>query len=161
MGRSDGAQRWQRRWRRSDGDGGAAMAMAAQRRLRWRSDGNGNGGAAMGVAVVAAAVAVVHRPPLFVCGSSAAPDGRPPPTAAPHDALLSSPLTSGMYLPILHIFNVGIPYTRTDTGRTDDSLIFSSIDMYDKLKLKNDATYKGINRDFLRNFCLFNRPSTP
>ena len=26
------AQRWQRRWRRSDGDGGAAMATAAQRR---------------------------------------------------------------------------------------------------------------------------------
>jgi hypothetical protein len=45
MGRSDGAQRWQRRWRRSDGDGGAAM----------------------GVAVVAAA-ADVHRPPLFACG---------------------------------------------------------------------------------------------
>jgi hypothetical protein len=32
----------------------------------------------MGVAVVAVAVAVVHRPPLFVCGcSSAAPDGTP------------------------------------------------------------------------------------
>jgi hypothetical protein len=28
----------------------------------------------MGVAVVAVAVAVVHRPPLFVCGCSAAPD---------------------------------------------------------------------------------------
>jgi hypothetical protein len=36
----------------------------------------------------------------------------------PTDALLSSPLTSGMYFPILHIFNVGIPYTRTDTRRT-------------------------------------------
>jgi len=25
--------------------------------------------------------------------------------------------------------------------------------MYDKLKLKNDATYEGIKSDFLRNFC--------
>jgi len=76
MGRSDGRE-----------GGGAAMAMAAQRRLRRRSDGNGDGGAAMGVAVVAAA-ADVRRPPLFACGCS---------SAAPEDALLSLPLTSGIY----------------------------------------------------------------
>jgi hypothetical protein len=62
----------------------------------------------MGVAVVAAAaaVAVVHRPPLFACGCYL-----PLPTVA----LLSSPLTLGMYFPSLHIFNVGIPNTQTDT----------------------------------------------
>jgi len=67
MGRSNGRE-----------GGSAAMAMTAQRRLGRFSDGNGDGGTVMGVAVVAAAVAVVHRPPLFVCGcSSAAPDGTP------------------------------------------------------------------------------------
>ncbi len=101
MGRSDGRE-----------GGGAATAMTAQRRLRRRSDGNGDGGAVMGVAVVAVAVVVVHRPPLFACGcSSAAPD----PSSL---ALLSLSLTSGMYFPILHIFNVGILYTQTD-GQTD------------------------------------------
>ena len=82
--------------------------MTAQRRLRRRSNGNGDGdgGAAMGVVVVAAAVAVVHRPPLFACGCYL-----PLPTVA----LLSSPLTLGMYFPSLHIFNVGIPNTQTDT----------------------------------------------
>jgi hypothetical protein len=66
MGRSDGRE-----------GGGAATAVTAQQRQWRRSDGNGDGGAVMGVAVVtvAVAVAVVHRPPLFVCGcSSAAPD---------------------------------------------------------------------------------------
>jgi hypothetical protein len=67
------AQRWQRRWRRSNGDDGAATAMTAQRRLRRNSDGNGDGGAVMGVAVVAMAVVVVHRSPLFVCGCSSTP----------------------------------------------------------------------------------------
>ncbi len=123
MGRSNGRE-----------GGGAAMAMTAQRRLRRRSNGNGDGGAVMGVAVVAVAVAVVYRPPLFACGcSSAAPNGTPPlfltccTSAAPHrlDALLSLSLTSGMYFPILHIFNVGTPYRRTDR-QTDDSLIISA-----------------------------------
>ena len=81
----------------------------------------------MGVAVVAVAVAVVHRPPLFACGcSSAAPDPSSLCTyllsAAPQivDALLSLSLTSGMYFPILHIFNVGTPYGQTDTRQTPD-----------------------------------------
>ena len=83
------AQRWGAAMGRSNGreGGGAAMAMAAQRRLGRRSDGNGDGGAAMGVAVVATA-ADVHRPPLFACGCR---------LLLPTDALLSSPLTSGMY----------------------------------------------------------------
>ena len=34
---------------------------------------------------------------------------------------------------------------------TSPKLVFLS--MYDKLKLKNDATYEGIKWDFLRNFC--------
>jgi hypothetical protein len=34
---------------------------------------------------------------------------------------------------------------------TSPQLVFLS--MYDKLKLKNDATYEGIKWDFLRNFC--------
>jgi uncharacterized integral membrane protein len=34
---------------------------------------------------------------------------------------------------------------------TSPKLVFLS--MYDKLKLKNDATYVGIKWDFLRNFC--------
>ena len=34
MGRSDGAQQWQRRWRCSDGDGGAAMAPPSPLSLR-------------------------------------------------------------------------------------------------------------------------------
>ena len=103
------AQQWDAAMGRSDGreGGGAAMAMAAQRWLWQRSDGNGDGGAALGVAVVAAAVAVVHRPPLFAYGcSSATPDGRPPLFA-----------TDVRDVFCLHIFNVGIPYRRTDTGR--------------------------------------------
>ncbi len=82
----------------------------------------------MGVAVVAVAVAVVHRPPLFACGcSSAAPDPSSLCTcsAAPHrlvDALLPLSLTSGMYFPFLHIFNVGTPYRRTET-RLSSSLL--------------------------------------
>ena len=127
--RSDGAQRWQKRWRR----GGAAMAMTAQRQLRRRSDGNGDGSAVMGVAVVVVAVAVVHHPPLFACGcSSAAPDPSSLCTICRspqiRDALLSLSLTSGMYFPILHIFNIGTPYTQTDGHQTpDDSLIISAM----------------------------------
>jgi len=34
---------------------------------------------------------------------------------------------------------------------TSPKLVFLS--MYDKLKLKNDATYEGIKWDFLRNYC--------
>ena len=34
---------------------------------------------------------------------------------------------------------------------TSPKLVFLS--MYDKLKLKNDATYKGIKLNFFRNFC--------
>ena len=110
LGRSDGAQRWQRRWRHSDGDGGAATASAVQRQLWRRSDGNGDGGAAMGVAVVAVA-ADVHHPPLFACGcSSAAPDGNPPLFATDVRDVFC------IFLLSLHIFNVGIPYTQTDDG---------------------------------------------
>jgi hypothetical protein len=101
----------------------------SQRRLRRRSDGNGDRGAVMGVAVEAVVVAVVHRPPLFACGCCrGTPSSLCTLSAAPHrlevDALLSLSLTSWMYFPILHIFNVGIPYTRTP----DDSLIISAID---------------------------------
>jgi hypothetical protein len=34
-------------------------------------------------------------------------------------SFLSLSQTSGMYFPILHTFNVGTLYTRTDTGQTD------------------------------------------
>jgi hypothetical protein len=123
--RSDGVQRWGAAMGRSDGreGGGAAMAMTAQRWLRRCSNGNGDGGAVMGVV----AVAVVHRPPLFACGcSSAAPDGTPYSlvtcctSAAPHRLIRCPPLfvtDVRMYFPILHIFNVGTPYTQTDTRR--------------------------------------------
>jgi hypothetical protein len=74
MGRSDGAQRWQRRWRRSDGNGGAAtaMAMAAQRWgwQWWRRR-------RMSIALLSLRVAAN--------------------LLLPTDALLSLPLTSGMY----------------------------------------------------------------
>ncbi len=33
------------------------------------------------------------------------------------------------------------------------SLKLGFLSMFDKLKLKNDATYEGIKWDFLRNFC--------
>jgi hypothetical protein len=91
MAASDGGERWGSdgaAMGRSDGreGGGAAMAMVAQRRLWQCSDGNGDGGAAMGVAVVVVA-ADVHRPSLFACGCH---------LLLLTDALLSSPLTSGM-----------------------------------------------------------------
>ncbi len=62
------------------------MAMAAQQRLWRRSDGNGDGGAAMGVAVVAAAMSIALLS-LRVADH----------LLLPTDALLSSPLTAGMY----------------------------------------------------------------
>jgi hypothetical protein len=78
----------------------------------------------MGVAVVAVAVAVVHPPPLFLrVAAHLLRDALLSLyllSAAPHrlDALLSLSLTSGMYFPILHIFNVGTPYRRTNGHRT-------------------------------------------
>jgi hypothetical protein len=110
--RSDGGERWGAAMGRSDGreGGGAAMAMAAQRLLQPRSDGNGDGDAAMGVAVVVVA-ADVCCPPLcvwlLICCSR-----RCPPLFATdvRDVFC-------IFLLSLHIFNVGTPYTQTDTDR--------------------------------------------
>jgi hypothetical protein len=109
MGRSDGRE-----------GGGAATAMTAQRRLRRRSDGNGDGGAVMGVAVVAVAVAVavVHRPPLFACSCSAAPD------PSSHFLLSAAPHRLGRCPPLFvtdvrDVFSYSTHFQRRNSLRTD------------------------------------------
>ncbi len=89
------AQRW--RWGRSDGFGSAAtaMAMAAQRwGWQWWQRQR------MSIALLSLRVAAHLLLPM--------------------DALLSSPTdVKDVFCIFLHIFNVGIPYIRTDRHRTD------------------------------------------
>jgi hypothetical protein len=62
-------------------------------------------------------------------------------------------LTSGMYFPILHIFNVGTPYTQTpDRHQTDDSLIIS--DRTSKVVIRQAGAVGG-DEIYLRVYLVF------
>jgi hypothetical protein len=83
MGRSDGRE-----------GGGAAMAMAAQRRLRRRSDGFGGAATAMAMAAQRWGWQWWRRRQMSIALLSLRVADH---LLLPTDALLSSPLMSGMY----------------------------------------------------------------